>query len=240
MSKWFHIAFLFFLLFLSEKIFADNTEQENYEQSQLDSSSLKEANWKNISKNYDYQKSEEEKKKEEEKKVENNSSEKEESKKSKPWIDFNSTASKTVLISIVVISILTVVLILIRRSRWVFNKKVEDQKQLIQRLEENLPDNDLDPHIRQALKDGDYRLAFRLYYLLLIQKLIHRDHVKWKKEKTNGEYLIECLTRKYYTEFAGITLCFDQVWYGEYFISKSFFEEQEQHFKNIFHEIESS
>lgn len=130
-----------------------------------------------------------------------------------------------------------VIVLLLRKSNWIFNKKVNDKNLLIARLEENLPESDIDPHLTKAIHEKDFRLAFRLYYLLLIQQLALQKQVVWRKEKTNGEYLIECSTKDYYESFAKLTLAFDQVWYGEYTLSKILFDDYQNEFKSILNQI---
>ncbi|MEI7801575.1 MAG: hypothetical protein WCI97_02900 [Bacteroidota bacterium] len=211
---------------------AENPEQAKYDSSKLHSSEIKQDDWNKQKDAYQYVDDEAKPKKKKE--------ELKEEKKSEPFkwnFDIDTQVARTILICIVIGILILVIVLLLRKSNWVFNKKVNDKNLLIARLEENLPESDIDPHLLKSLNDKDYRLAFRLYFLLLIQKLALHNQVIWRKEKTNGEYLIECNSKKYYESFATLTLAFDQVWYGEYQLPKKLFDEYEVLFKSILNEI---
>ena len=216
-----------------QSVQAQNPEQEKYDSSKLNPSELKREDWNKQKNAYQYVDDEKPKpkKKDEPLKVEE--------KKSKWNWDINTQVVRTILICIVVGILILVIILLLRKSNWVFNKKVNDKHLLIARLEENLPESDIDPHLSKSINEKDYRLAFRLYFLLLIQKLALNNHVVWRKEKTNGEYLIECNSKNFYDTFAKLTLAFDQVWYGEYQLPKHLFEEYQADFKSILNQLNS-
>ncbi len=219
--------------FYVDSAHAGNPEQAKYDTSTLKSSYLKKEDWEKQQDIYQYVKEGEKEKKEEKKdtfdKKKNNSSN---------WgFDIDTNVTRTILISLVIGVLILVIVLLLRKSNWIFNKKVNDKNLLIARLEENLPESDIAPHLSKAINEKDFRLAFRLYYLLLIQQLALQKQVVWRKEKTNGEYLIECSAKKYYESFAKLTLAFDQVWYGEYTLNKNAFGDYQNEFKSILHQI---
>lgn len=45
--------------------------------------------------------------------------------------------------------------------------------------------------IASAVKDGDFRLAIRYYYLQLLRQLNQKELIKYEFQKTNSEYLNE-------------------------------------------------
>lgn len=216
-----------------DSAYAENPEQAKYDSSVLKSSDLKKSDWEKQKDIYQYVKEGEKKKK-----VEKTDSLKNKNNDLFNWgFDIDTNVARTILISLVVGVLILVIVLLLRKSNWIFNKKVNDKNLLIARLEENLPESDIDPDLSKAINEKDFRLAFRLYYLLLIQQLALQKQVVWRKEKTNGEYLIECSANKYYESFAKLTLAFDQVWYGEYTLDKNSFDEYQSEFKSILNQI---
>ncbi len=222
------------LLFISiNSVHAENPEQAKYDSSTIKSSDLNKEDWEKQKDNYQYVKEGEKKKK-----IEKEDTLDKKKKDVSNWnFDMDTNVARTVLISLVIGVLILVIVLLLRKSNWIFNKKVNDKNFLIARLEENLPESDIDPHLSKAINEKDFRLAFRLYYLLLIQQLALQKHVAWRKEKTNGEYLIECSTKNYYESFAKLTLAFDQVWYGEYTLNKISFDDYQNEFKSILQQI---
>jgi len=68
--------------------------------------------------------------------------------------------------------------------------------------------------IRAAKEKGDYALAMRLYYLAIIKEMSLKKLIKWKRDKTNGEYLRELRSSNFFTEFNEVTNIFERIWYG--------------------------
>lgn len=82
-------------------------------------------------------------------------------------------------------------------------------------IEENLESADLEDPIRQAVKSEAYALAIRLHYLAILKELSQKGHIRWKREKTNGEYLLELRGSHLLPSVRQATLVFERVWYGE-------------------------
>lgn len=78
--------------------------------------------------------------------------------------------------------------------------------------------------IAEALRGSDYRLAIRLHYLELLQRLSSAKVIDWRPEKTNGEYLTELYGTELYRPMSDLTLFFDYVWYGEFTVGSSEYE----------------
>jgi hypothetical protein len=84
----------------------------------------------------------------------------------------------------------------------------------LEEIEANLLDADLERFIQQALQQGDYALAVRLYYLAILKELSLRKLIAWKKDKTNRQYLQELQASPLAGAFRETTLIFERVWYG--------------------------
>src|SRR5690606_20168955 len=48
---------------------------------------------------------------------------------------------------------------------------------------------DVETALERAIKEGNFRLAVRLYYLDLLKRLNETGVIVWKKDKTNRDYL---------------------------------------------------
>lgn len=144
------------------------------------------------------------------------------SSRSEPWfilpfLQGIGALAQTLLI-IAIIVVLVVIIYAIIRSGLFENKKVKQytgDAQTLEELEENIHESDLERALRLALEKQDYRLAIRIYYLIIIKELSIRNWIRWKRDKTNGEYVREMSERDEYQHFRNITIDFDRVWYGD-------------------------
>ncbi len=114
--------------------------------------------------------------------------------------------------------------LLLRNSR--FNTKIKNNilVNFNDMDEESLRNAELSTPLGIALKDGDYQTAYRLKYLEVLQQLIQKNLIFYKKEKTNYEYLLQLSGKQVYEPFRLLTFNFDGIWYGEMLIDKTRFE----------------
>ena len=82
-------------------------------------------------------------------------------------------------------------------------------------IEEQLESTDLESYIDRAIREQDYALAIRLYYLDSLKALSAGGVVRWKRDKTNGEYLRELHGHPLREEFRAATRTFERIWYGQ-------------------------
>ena len=88
--------------------------------------------------------------------------------------------------------------------------------------------------LQQALAQGNYRLAVRLYYLELLKKLNETGIITWKKDKTNRDYLSEIFSRNYhYDDVRKLTLAYELVWYGERSLTRESFQRLISNFEDL-------
>lgn len=92
------------------------------------------------------------------------------------------------------------------------SSKAEDV--LFDKLEERIHDVDLENLLRKALDDKNYKMAIRIYYLIIIKGMSNAELINWKKDKTNGEYVSELYGKKHFEPFKEATLLFERAWYG--------------------------
>lgn len=74
---------------------------------------------------------------------------------------------------------------------------------------------DTDAGYNEALANGDYRLACRMLFLKVLQRLETTERIRWKKEKTNRHYLQEMAADEQVAVFRDIIVTYEKVWYGD-------------------------
>ena len=82
-----------------------------------------------------------------------------------------------------------------------------------------------DPMLRNAIKNGNYRLAIRHLYLQTLLRLSEKRFIQVNSNKTNYEYVREVRNQKFAGDFASLTLKYEYVWYGEYPVDERLFEQ---------------
>jgi hypothetical protein len=100
--------------------------------------------------------------------------------------------------------------------------------------------SELDIRLENALINENYRECIRIYFTLILQLLIARELIKWKREKTNHEYLFEMQRGNTKKSFADCIRIFDLVWYGEYELDKSRFEKIQLRFQSLLNDLNSN
>lgn len=81
--------------------------------------------------------------------------------------------------------------------------------------------SDLEIRLENAEKSQNYREAYRVHFTYLLQALIRIDAIRWKKEKTNHEYIYEIKALEHRTKFSKAVYFFDLIWYGEFQLNEA-------------------
>lgn len=120
-----------------------------------------------------------------------------------------------------------------------FNKKSDSNKINISldELEDHLDSASIDPHLYAAIKSKNYKLAIRLYYLMIIQKLALKEKIIWKKYKTNKHYLNEMRNKTEYSSFNKLTNTYERCWFGDIEINEKEYNELNYDFVNFLQNI---
>ncbi len=110
------------------------------------------------------------------------------------------------------------------------NKKVNDKKFDSKEIDavlegeiEEIEDCNLKLMLKAVLKEGNYKAAVRIYYLLILQELTILAYIDWKKEKTNTEYVNEMSDKLAYNDFKDVTYIFEKIWYGNVDINEELY-----------------
>ncbi|MFM6925572.1 MAG: DUF4129 domain-containing protein [Ferruginibacter sp.] len=114
-----------------------------------------------------------------------------------------------------------------------FRRRSKKVKDIIAEVQEEIitPESDFDGLIRQALQNGNYRQAIRYQYLRTLHLLAGKNLVNLAPDKTNFQYVSEISNADMRQAFAGLTLNYEYVWYGEFDINKDIYEKIENGFR---------
>lgn len=100
--------------------------------------------------------------------------------------------------------------------------------------EESLKKLDIKTPLDEAIRNGDYRTAYRLRYLEILKVLTSRNLIYYRKERTNYEYLLQLTGKPVYEPFRLLTFNFDGIWYGDLEVNKEVYEALEVHFTDFY------
>lgn len=87
--------------------------------------------------------------------------------------------------------------------------------------EELVKNEDLPALIKEAVRNGQFRLAVRYYYLNELRKLDNLDLIEYEFQKTNRDYNSELKDENIRKHFAEITMLYEFIWYGSFQVSES-------------------
>jgi hypothetical protein len=91
-----------------------------------------------------------------------------------------------------------------------------DKKAKVEELDniQDIASVNFDKMLEDALREGNYRLAVRIKFLMVIQAMQNKNLILWKPNKTNRAYVNEVSGSMYGNNFKAVVNIFDQVWYG--------------------------
>lgn len=142
------------------------------------------------------------------------------------------------LLGILVVFIILKSFVNIESGFWKFgNSSKMDTKKLIHENTEDIESNNYEKLLGIALKDKNYRLATRYYYLFLLKILSQKELITYHKDKTNTEYKFELENKQTRNKFSYLAYIYDYVWYGEFPIDESEFKTIEYNYKTFIHNI---
>jgi hypothetical protein len=140
------------------------------------------------------------------------------------------------IIFLVAISCLLLYLF-IKNANWTTDKKIEDFNVVLSKVEDNLPEADVETPLERAIKEKNYKVATRLYYLLLIKKLAEQKHIVWNKAKTNREYKNELRGVHFIEHFRQATYLYEKAWFGNEPVTQFEFEDFKPLFDSLIQKI---
>lgn len=129
---------------------------------------------------------------------------------------FNLTSQFLNYLAIIIIIIVVYFIakaLLNKEGNWLFSSKNKNMSSAIH-LEENINVINFAKDIEKAKSLGQNRQVIRLYYLWLLKTFSDKEYIKWDKDKTNADYLLEINNEKIKAEFAYLSYLYNYTWYG--------------------------
>ncbi|MBZ9630107.1 DUF4129 domain-containing protein [Salegentibacter sp. LM13S] len=87
--------------------------------------------------------------------------------------------------------------------------------------------------IDEAIRNQNYRLAVRYLYLKSLRLLDQKEHISYRFQKTNEDYINEIKENEIKNQFTKITRLYDFIWYGDFELSKERFEKVNREFTQM-------
>jgi len=108
---------------------------------------------------------------------------------------------------------------------WLFKKKAKKIQAFENITAEDFSTTDFEKIVQDLIQQQEYRLAIRMYYLWLLQRLQEEGKINWAPEKTNADYTYELQEESEKEQFAYLSYLYNTIWYGEYeLIETDFFK----------------
>ena len=221
------LSLMLLALMMNVHVSAQDANSDSYEGTSIKEQEFDKKNWERVTKDLNYSK---EKKEEEEE---------EELVRDEPVdtdtndfdldgsiFDGNWSAFFRVFFFIIVIGALAFLMMKLMGSTSFLSNKNVDKTSLqysIAKAEENIHEADLEDFARHALNKQDYKLAIRLYFLQILKHLSANNFIKWKRNKTNEEYVREMSGTDLFKEFRTLSRLFERVWYSDVTIKEHHF-----------------
>jgi uncharacterized protein DUF4129 len=100
-----------------------------------------------------------------------------------------------------------------------------------------LPEEDLEERLRQAMQDKDYRLGVRYLFLKTLRVLNEQGMILYHMQATNQEYINQLSGHSQAGPFKFLAKAYDHVWYGGFSINEQQFGRLSGHFQDFFRSI---
>lgn len=213
------ISFFFFTL--SVNVFSQIEETEANQVSRVDQS----AKFDELTNELDFDRTKEVwRLKEKEKKEVEEIEEKIEDESSEPksrGINFNGSFAN-ILAYIMIVALICLIIYLIFSNVQVDKKIATDDDSMMDI--EDIEEVDTLIGFKKAMTISDYRSALRMQFIKVLQMLQDGNHIHWRPEKTNRDYLRELNGTRFKSDFRELSGIYELVWYGNTSIDKNDFD----------------
>ncbi len=199
----------------------------DYQASPMSVNRFDEEKWKEIVGNVNFKEEEPEKKKENEKKAGETSA-------ISPTLPWGGPLLRIIAYVVITAVIVALVYLVVRNISFDLKiRRTEITGSDLANPVEDIQTIDVETALEKAIKEGDFRLAVRLYYLDLLKKLNETGVIVWKKDKTNRDYLGELFARDYFEDIRKLTFLYERVWYGDHDLQSKSFDDLSVRFQAV-------
>jgi hypothetical protein len=91
----------------------------------------------------------------------------------------------------------------------------------------------LDDWLQQSLLKKDYAQGVRILFLITLKELSSRSIIKWKRNKTNRDYLLEIQDEMLLPPYRYLSFAFDAALYGHYPVTENAFQKCREQFEKF-------
>lgn len=113
---------------------------------------------------------------------------------------------------------------------WVFARKSDSPALRTTDLETDVLETDFDELIKNAVREKNFNLAVRYYYLKSLKILSEKSIISWDAEKTNSDYYFEIQNENLKEQFNYVSYIYNYCWYGEFDLNSAAWEHAENTF----------
>ncbi len=135
---------------------------------------------------------------------------------------------------LIVILIVAITKLLGIRYQSLFFKGSKVAKPDFEIFDEDIHGINFDKEINEAVKQENYRKAVRFLYIKFLKVLVDNELIEWEINKTNKDYRKEMNKTKFFSLFKYLTLVYEYVWYGEFEINKTQYNNYLKDYNKVF------
>ena len=146
------------------------------------------------------------------------------------------------LIALVLFAILLVLYHIVSNGSFNYFKS-GSKKTDIPENKEDSPTNEItdwEKALQLALQSEDYRTAYRILFLQVLQKLNQAQKINYADEKTNWHYVNALSGTALQSPFRSLTRSFDYIWYGEFKPDATMFQQLQNEVNRFTQNIQAS
>ncbi len=133
---------------------------------------------------------------------------------------------------ILVLGLITWLFIRLNPGNAVMAESITGQVNL-KKEEDIVKSADISSLIDEAIRVENYRLAVRYLYLKSLRLLDQKEHISYRFQKTNEDYINEINETEIKNQFMKITRLYDFIWYGDFELSKERFAKVKREFTQM-------
>lgn len=120
-----------------------------------------------------------------------------------------------------------------KEGYWIFNKKQHSVEIVSDNIETELREANFDELIKNAVKNSNFNLATRYYYLKTLKVLNEKGLIERDADKTNSDYIYEIKNSQLRKDFQYISYIYNYSWYGEFELNQEAWQQAETGFESF-------
>jgi hypothetical protein len=103
----------------------------------------------------------------------------------------------------------------------------------------DVPDEDIDKLIREAMQAGNQRLTTRYLFLKALRLMNEQELIRYEAKSTNEDYVRQLNGKEQGNGFRFLATAYEYVWYGGFALNESQYERLIEHFQVFYKTIKS-